>query len=473
MRIVSRAALLALLVASLGLAVTARIDARALDVSSDALIHADATRALGYTGKGVTVALLDTGIDDHNPVLAASVVAEHCIVPPDGCPNGAAEQDGPGSAQDDQGHGTQIADIVAGKAELGPVGVAPDASLVVVKVADRNGRTTAGQVIAGLDWVREHHPEAKVVNVSLAGDIPLSGNCANLTASLQTYAASIDALRAQGTTVFAASGNNGARNGIPAPACIPGTVAVGAVYARAIGSYTAPNICRDAATAVDQVACFSNSSSELDLLAPGIPVDAVGLGSQASPLAGTSAASAQAAGAAAVLLQADPALTPDAILSLLQSTGVLITDPRTQIATPRIDVAAALGAVLGRPVPLLTPPETPEPVVAPPLSAPTVPKVDVSTSRISFGSVLRARTVTRKLVVRNAGTGFLTVRVATSLSSLSARPAKLTIGASRRGTVTLTFRPPHSGAYRGQVRLSTDDPARPTVVVAVRGTGRG
>jgi subtilisin family serine protease len=186
---------------------------RGADVSSDALIHADATRALGYTGKGTAVAVLDTGIDDHNASLAASVVAEHCIVPPDGCPNGAGEQDGPGSAQDDQGHGTAIADVVAGKGEIGPAGVAPDASLVIVKVADRNGRTSAAQIIAGLDWVREHHPEVKVVNVSLAGDIPLSGECSGLTASLQAYGASVDTLRAQGTTVFAASGNNGAHNG--------------------------------------------------------------------------------------------------------------------------------------------------------------------------------------------------------------------------------------------------------------------
>jgi subtilisin family serine protease len=86
------------------------------DASSDALIHADASRALGYTGKGVTVAILDTGIDDNNPDLAGAVTAEHCIVPPDGCSDGTAEQDGPGSAQDDQGHGTAIADVIAGAA---------------------------------------------------------------------------------------------------------------------------------------------------------------------------------------------------------------------------------------------------------------------------------------------------------------------------------------------------------------------
>jgi subtilisin family serine protease len=459
---------IAIVLASLIFAGAARAD-----VQSDALVHADATRAFGYTGTGVTVALLDTGIDGRNTALVRSVVAEHCFVPPDGCPNGAAEQDGPGSAQDDQGHGTSVAGILAGTGGSGPVGIAPGVSLVVVKVADRNGRTSAAQVIAGLDWIRVKHPEVKVVNVSLAGDIPLSGDCSALTGQLQQYAASIDALRAQGASVFAASGNNGARNGIPAPACIPGAVAVGAVYSRAFGSYTAPNICVDTLTLADEVACFSNSSAELDLLAVGAPVDTVGLDGQDAPIAGTSAAAAQAAGAAAVVLEASPLLSPDALLATLQSTGTPILNLRSRLTTPRLDVAAALGAVLGVSIPLLPPPalDTPPPA-PPPLSAPTVPEVGVSASAISFGLVRRARAVTRKLVVRNTGTGFLTVRVVASLPSVVVRPAKLTIPASAQRAVTLTFRPLRAGRYRGQVRLATDDPARRLVVVSVRGTAR-
>ena len=92
---------------------SAQVD-RAADSASDALIHADAARAAGITGARVTVAVLDTGVDDHDPDLAGSIVAEHCFVPPDGCPNGQAEQDGPGSAQDDQGHGTAVAGLIVG-----------------------------------------------------------------------------------------------------------------------------------------------------------------------------------------------------------------------------------------------------------------------------------------------------------------------------------------------------------------------
>jgi subtilisin family serine protease len=453
--------------AAIALVSLALASGAAADVASDSLIHADAARALGYTGEGVTVAVLDTGVDDR--VRLEHVVAEHCIVPPDGCPDGTGEQDGPGSAQDDHGHGTQIADVLAGSGAIGPVGTAPDASLVVVKVANRNGRTSSSQIAAGLDWVRTHHPEARIVNLSVSGDIPLSIECSNLSPTLHAYAASIDALRAEGTLVFTATGNNGATNGIPAPACFHSSVAVGAVYSRSFGEFLAPVICRDPTTAPDQVACFSNTSTELDLLAAGAPIDAVGLGGADAPLAGTSPAAAQASGAAAVLLQANPTLTADAVVALLQSTGVPIADSRSKRTTPRVDLAAALGTLLGRAIPLPPILETP-PVATPPLAVSSVPQVGLSATRISFGSVKRARTARHTLVVRNTGTGFLTLRAAASLATLSARPAKVIVPAGGRRTITIAFRPPHTGRYRGQVRLRTDDPARPTVVVAVRGT---
>jgi subtilisin family serine protease len=223
--------------------------AAAGDASSDALIHADAARAAGFTGAGVTVAVVDTGIDERNPDLAGALVAEHCVVPPDGCPNGTGEQDGPGSARDDEGHGTEIAGLIAGNGTTAPVGVAPGAWLVAVKVTDRNGRTSTGQIVAGLQWVLDRRPDVRVVNVSLAGDILLSGSCDSLTPALAQYSSVIRTLLARGVLVFAPSGNAGSRFSMGAPACFHSTVSVGAVYSQAFGPYTAPFVCRDATTA--------------------------------------------------------------------------------------------------------------------------------------------------------------------------------------------------------------------------------
>jgi subtilisin family serine protease len=407
------------------------------DVASDSLIHADATRAAGYTGAGTIVAILDTGVDSRDP----AVVAEHCFVAPDGCPDGTGEQDGPGSAQDDQGHGTAMENVVRG--------VAPGASIVGVKVADRNGRTSTAQIMAGLAWVLKTHPEVKVVNVSLGSDVMLSGDCSTLTPTFRAYTALVDSLRANGTTVFASSGNGGSRASMTAPACIHDVVAVGAVYTRSIGTFTAPFVCRDDTTAADEIACFSNSSTELDLLAAG----------DVDPLAGTSVAAAQVSGAAAVLLAAEPALTPDSLLSLLESTGLPILDVRNDIATPRIDLAAAVAHATGHPVPLLPPPPgSGPPVAAPHLSQPTVPRLAVS------------RTGTRRFRIRNSGTGYLTVRVAISPAAFSVRPAKLTIAAGRARTVTVGFHPRRPGVYRGRLTLESDDPSLRRVTYAVNGT---
>jgi subtilisin family serine protease len=446
--------------------------ARSHDASSDALIHADAARAAGFTGNGVTVAIVDTGVDGHNPDLSDSIAAEHCFVPPDGCPNGTAEQDGPGSAQDDQGHGTAVAGLITGNGGTAPTGVAPDARLVVVKVTDRNGRTSSAQIIAGLNWILANHPEVRAVNVSLAGDILLSGTCDNVSQNLKPYATVIDTLRARGTIVFAPTGNSGSRFSIPAPACLHSTVAVGAVYSRSFGSYTVPLVCRDATTAANQVACFSNSSAELDLLAPGAPIESTALGGGLSNFAGTSAASAEAVGAAAVLLQADPSLTPDEIEAALQDTGVPVEDPRTRAITPRLDVAAALSSVLGRPIPLLPTPPSTGPPAPPTLSSPTVPVATLALKPIAFGSIRLGSSTRRTLVVCNTGTGFLTVRIGAVTAPFTAGPAKLLIPAGGRARVMLTFRPTRAATYSRPLKLATDDPTAAAITIPLRGTGK-
>ena len=97
-------------------------------------------------------------------------------------------------------------------------------------------------------------------------------------------------------------------------------------------------------SAADKVTCFSNSSTALDLLAPGAAITSTGVGWSTSTYYGTSQASPMAAAAAADLLQKNPSLTPGQIQSTLKSTGMPITDSRNGRVTPRIDVVAAFNA---------------------------------------------------------------------------------------------------------------------------------
>jgi subtilisin family serine protease len=313
---------------------------------SGPLIRANELRSRGITGKGVRVAILDTGIDTDHPDLSDDLVAEQCYCTnADGsgcCPGGGTEQSGAGAAEDQHGHGTNVAGIVTGRGGNAPVGIAPDSKIVAVRVLDSAGAASStAQVMAGLDWVISSQPDVKVVNLSLVFT-SYPGTCDNAAAYLMTFAQAIDTLKGRGTTVFASSGNNGLTDQIGAPACISSAVAVGAVYDDNVGTVTFG--CTDNTTDRDQVACFSNSSSAVDILAPGAAITSAGLGGGGVTYMGTSQACPHAAAAAALMLEAKPGLTPDQIETALKNTGVGLADTRNGLSFPRIDVSAALDA---------------------------------------------------------------------------------------------------------------------------------
>ena len=315
------------------------------------LIGGDRVHLLGYTGRGVTVAILDSGIDETHPDLAGRIADEACFCRnADGagcCPNGETTQSGSGAAADDHGHGSNVAGIVASRGVVAPVGVAPEVTLVVVKVLDSNNRFgSTSQVISGLDWLIDHHPEVRVLNMSLATDALFSGFCDSTNAFTAAFASAINTLRSRGTIAFVCSGNDRSSTMMAAPACASNAVSVGAVYDSNVGPFARLG-CSDAATATDQITCFSNSNSTLDLLAPGAVITSDYLRGGRSSFFGTSQASPHAAGAAAVLLQINPDLAPDDVERLLKTTGKPILDPRNGITAARVDLLAAAQALLG------------------------------------------------------------------------------------------------------------------------------
>ncbi|MEO8500048.1 MAG: S8 family serine peptidase, partial [Vicinamibacteria bacterium] len=149
---------------------------------STELVHARDVQAMGITGAGVVVAVLDTGIDENHPDLSDDIVGEQCFCTnADGvtgcCPGGRTEASGAGAAQDEQGHGTHVAGIITSGGRVAPRGMAPDADIVAIRVLDKTGAAASSvQLMKAFDWIINTQPAVKVVNTSLVfGSFP--GQC--------------------------------------------------------------------------------------------------------------------------------------------------------------------------------------------------------------------------------------------------------------------------------------------------------
>lgn len=269
-----------------------------------------AHRASSVTGRGQTVALLDTVVRRH-PVLG------DCDPGSAGCKLLAAVDlvaDDP-VATDDSTHGLQVASIIAG--------VAPGATLVTLRVLDRQGRGHAGKVYAALDWVLAH-PEfgVDVVVMSLGTPRPLPWRlCVEVGVRMQGL---LDDLDRQGISVVAAAGNDGHPAWLGFPACLRDTISVAATYDADLDQEVAFVSCADARPRVDDVICVSNTGRDLDLFAPGCETTA------ASTDCGTSMASAHVAGALALVRHAYPGLSAtEAVEWLLHNSREIVGRPET------------------------------------------------------------------------------------------------------------------------------------------------
>ena len=240
---------------------------------------------------------------------------------------------GPNVAEDGHGHGTHVSGIITSNGP--PVGVAPGASIEAFKVLDDTGNGEFSDILLAYDHIIAQHPEVDLINMSLSdGGTYGPGIC---DFGIPAVTAALAATRAMGITTFAAAGNNHAKTGLGYPACLTDVVAVGAVYDANLGAFSC-----DAATAPDQVTCFSQSDSALDLLAPGALIQSTYVGGGLAYLAGTSMASPMAVGVAALLLQNEPSLAPPNLEARLKSTGKAIVDSANGIVTCRVDAYEAV-----------------------------------------------------------------------------------------------------------------------------------
>jgi len=205
------------------------------------LVAADLAHAGGFTGAGVVVATIDSGVDTDHPDLADDLIAEACFcdnaVGISGCcPNGRDSQTGAGSAEDDLGHGTAVAGVISSGGVDAAEGVAPDAGIVAVKVFAASGGGSFSDIAAGLDWVLDNHTHLgiRVVNLSL-GDSTEYNNSLDSPCSNTNTANAIRDLTEEGVAVFASSGNESYDDGISFPACVPEAISVGGIYDASLG----------------------------------------------------------------------------------------------------------------------------------------------------------------------------------------------------------------------------------------------
>lgn len=275
------------------------------------------------TGQGVTIAIIDTGIDYRHPDLGG------CFGP--GCKviGGFDFVNGDEDPLDDNGHGTHVAGIAA--ANGGVRGVAPDAHLVAYKALDLNGNGFNSVVIAAIE--RAVDPDgnpltddaANVISMSLGSDEASTGPLA-LAANR-----AMDA----GIVVVAAAGNYGDYRSVQSPGVAERIVTVGA------------------ANNNGQIAGFSSRGPVEDkdfvkpeLVAPGVDIRSTWLGGDYHVLSGTSMATPHVAGAAALMRQLHPMLDSQELKALLVNNARdLGLDVFTQGAG-MLDVAASASAAV-------------------------------------------------------------------------------------------------------------------------------
>jgi serine protease AprX len=291
--------------------------------------------AAGDTGQGVTVAVLDTGIDNL-PDFSGRLIG------------GVDLTGGNNPFQDSYGHGTFVAGLIAGDgASSGGQysGEAPGADLVSIKVAGANGTTDLARLILGLQWAVDHQASygIKVLNMSL-------GFQTNMSTVINPLDQAVEAVWDSGIAVVVSAGNAGPFNGtILSPGDDPLVITVGALDDMASTSITGDEMCDFSSagpTSPDGWAkpdLVTSGRSVVSLAAPGSTVyngyPSARVGSANFVGSGTSFSAAITSGAAALVLADNPGLTPNQIKARLLGT----TNPGP-VGNPFVDGHGALNA---------------------------------------------------------------------------------------------------------------------------------
>lgn len=328
----------------------------------------------GYDGTGVTVAVLDTGIDATHPDVSGSIAGQVDFT---GSPTGA---------KDGHGHGTHVASTVLGSGAASKglrKGVAPGAKLLVGKVCDDNGQCPDDGIIAAMDWAA--HSGAKVVNMSLGGD-PTDGTDP-MSQALNELS------RSTGTLFVVAAGNSGfVAQKVVSPGSADDALTVAAVDkngAMASFSNRGPRIGDGAAKPDIAAPGVGIVAARAAGTAMGTPVDQYYTASD-----GTSMATPHVAGAAAIVAEQHPELTGQQIKALLMDTASDLGHDMYAQGTGLVDLATATNPQI-------------------------VPKGNLNFGRLAYPH----SAVTKKLTYTNRGDEATTLHLTMPVSFADGKPA--------------------------------------------------
>lgn len=271
------------------------------------IVGSRAINDTGLTGKGVGIAIIDTGVYTHPDLTKPTnrIIAFKDFV------------NNKQNPYDDNGHGTHCAGDAAGNGySYGGKykGIAPDANIISVKVLDGAGKGNTSNILAGMQWVLDNKEKynIRVVSLSLGDKVSLPNN-------VDPMVRGCEKLTANGLVVVVAAGNDGPeRRTITTPGISSSVITVGALDDK-----------RTFDTKDDVVAEFSSrgptqsGKTKPDILAPGVNIVSLNKGSSdgfSKPYrtaSGTSMATPMIAGASALILEKNPSLTPDEVKSLM------------------------------------------------------------------------------------------------------------------------------------------------------------
>jgi len=301
------------------------------------------------TGKNITIAIIDTGIDYTHPDLGNCTQTEFLNGDCKKVIGGYDFVNNDPDPMDDHGHGTHCAGIAAGNGVL--KGVAPDAKLMAIKVLDSYGSGYFSDVIAGIEKAvdpngdGDYSDHVDVISMSLGGP----GNPED------ELSQAVDAAVRNGVVVVAAAGNSGPYSGtVSSPGCARKALTVGAMCRpEQVGT---ENYCESLIAEFSSRGPTSTGEIKPDLVAPGVKIcssqwDDVWkeyqcIDDEHTAISGTSQATPHVAGAAALLKQAHPDWSPEDIKSALMSTAQDLGFGVNTQGTGKIDIYKAVNAVI-------------------------------------------------------------------------------------------------------------------------------